>query len=92
MLRTVPAGETIRVMEQTNEWWWKVEYKGTEGYIAASFISISYSKTIWNVLQTYPLVSGMVGLSLIMIIALLRKSKKNKKPTQSKTKRKRKKT
>lgn len=86
VLTTVPAGKTIEVLEQTNEWWWKVEYQGTEGYIAASFISRSYPKTAWKILATYPLFSVAIFLFLVVAIIAIRKKKSSTKSSKSKKK------
>ena len=84
VLRTVPGGETIAVLEKTNEWWWKVQYEGTEGYIASSFISVSYPKTTWKLVQAYPWVSGLLVAVLLLMIVVRRKPKKAGKATKKK--------
>ncbi|MEQ8474372.1 MAG: SH3 domain-containing protein [Marinoscillum sp.] len=76
VLRQVAKGETINVLSKTNEWWWHVEYKGTEGYIASSFISPSYPKSSWLVLKTYPYHAA--GLALFIAVLLLRRRKTSK--------------
>lgn len=79
VLTTVPKGQTITVLEETNQWWWKVEYKGTKGYIASSFISKSYPKTIFNTIENYPYQSIAIAIVPILFILRLRKKRTSRK-------------
>ncbi len=73
VLTTVPAGETIEVLEETNQWWWKVRYKGKTGYIASRFISRSYIKTFLFHAKTKPLETGLAVLSVLLFLWFIRR-------------------
>lgn len=75
IIRTVPKGETIQLLEKTNEWWWQVEYKGKKGYIASNFISRSYPKTTWLLIQGYPYESLLVLILFIITLIVAFKKK-----------------
>jgi len=81
VLTTVPAGQTIEMLEETNQWWWKVKYKGKTGYIASSFISRSYTKTFLQYAKKEPTNTALAvtGL-LIFFLILLRKASGGSKP------------
>lgn len=74
VLTTVPKGQTITILEKTNQWWWKVEYKGATGYIATTFISKSYPKSILNAIKDYPYQS--IAALVIPVLFILRNRKK----------------
>ncbi len=84
ILRTVAGGEKVQVLEKTNEWWWKVEYQGTEGYIASSFIIIAVPETAsnvahvsWEFIMDYP---AIIGAALfVLVFGTLRKWQKRRK-------------
>ncbi|MDD3335391.1 MAG: SH3 domain-containing protein [Eubacteriales bacterium] len=38
VLFRVPVGETVRVLEKTNDQWWKVEYQKIFGYMMSKFL------------------------------------------------------
>ncbi len=38
VLTTMPAGAKVKVVEKTNEDWYKVEYNGKSGYVSSSLI------------------------------------------------------
>jgi uncharacterized protein YraI len=79
VLTTVPKGEEITLLEKTNQWWWQVEYKGKKGYIAATFIEVSYPKTLLNILLAYPYLSATLSLVIMILILLaIRKRKPSK--------------
>ena len=72
IIRTMRGGEKVVVLEQTNEYWWKVNFQGKEGYIAASFIVVAIPETANNLAQallklimTYP---PILGIILFMIV------------------------
>ena len=65
ILRTVSGGEIVRVLEKTNKWWWKVEYQGTEGYIASSFVVIAVPESTWKLIQAYPAIIGVLLFGLV---------------------------
>ncbi len=75
VLTTVPKGQTITILEETNEWWWNVEYQGKTGYIASSFIKKSYPKTILNIVQLYP-IGALMSFATFVIILFIRFRKK----------------
>jgi uncharacterized protein YgiM (DUF1202 family) len=76
VLTTVPKGEEITVLEKTNEWWWQVSYKGKKGYIAATFIDRSYSKTLLTQIQANPQTSIFIGVAILFVILILSRKKK----------------
>ncbi|MEQ9305645.1 MAG: SH3 domain-containing protein [Marinoscillum sp.] len=87
VLRTVAKGETIAVLSKTNEWWWHVEYEGTQGYIATSFISPSYTKTCWLMVRTYPYhVAGLMLFIGVLILRGRKKAAKGKKKSKARKK------
>ncbi|MDW3192676.1 MAG: SH3 domain-containing protein [Cytophagales bacterium] len=78
ILRTVAGGEKIEVLEKTNEFWWKVEYQGTEGYIASSFIVVAVPETAmnfataaWDFIMAYPAIMGII--LFLVVFGIIRK-------------------
>lgn len=85
ILKTVAGGEKIQVLEKTNEFWWKVEYQGTEGYIASSFIVVAVPETAmniataaWDFIMAYPAIIGIV-LFLVVFGVIGKVQKRRKK-------------
>jgi uncharacterized protein YgiM (DUF1202 family) len=71
VLTTVPGNKQINVLELTNEWWWKVEYEGTTGYIAKDFIKISYPLSTVDFIKKNPTATAAIGLLLFAFLYLL---------------------
>lgn len=89
VLTTVPEGEEINVLEKTNQWWWQVEYKGTKGYIASSFISKSYPKTAIKLIKSNPLAAfSLLLLGVALIYWVIPGKASDKQPTKSGKKKK----
>jgi uncharacterized protein YraI len=90
VLTSVAKGKEITVLEKTNEWWWQVEYQGTKGYIAASFISRSYPKTFFRLAKQNPVATGAltVLLGALIFMALPGKKSETKKKVPKAKKRK----
>jgi len=53
ILKTVSKGESIELLEQKEDWW-KVEYKGTSGFMAGWLISPQGESSLVNVTSTPP--------------------------------------
>ncbi|MEO9477936.1 MAG: SH3 domain-containing protein [Cyclobacteriaceae bacterium] len=89
VLTTVPAGEEIIILEQTNQWWWQVEYKGTTGYIASSFISKSYPKTAIKLIKANPMAAfGLLVLGVALIYWVIPGKASDKRPAKNAKKKK----
>ncbi|MEP4535004.1 MAG: SH3 domain-containing protein [Cyclobacteriaceae bacterium] len=89
VLTTVPEGEKINVLEKTNQWWWQVEYKGTKGYIASSFISRSYPKTAFKLIKANPIAAfGLLLLGVALIYWVVPGKASDKRPAKSGKKKK----
>ncbi|NQZ76739.1 MAG: SH3 domain-containing protein [Ekhidna sp.] len=79
VLTTVAEGETITVLEKTNEWWWKVEYNNKVGFIASSFISRSFHKSIFRFSKGRPYLTISVLLIFGFLVLRIKKRTLSKK-------------
>lgn len=78
ILQALTGGEKVEVLEKTNEFWWKVEHEGTEGYVASSFIVIAVPESSMNLIQAawgkilaYPAIIG--AILFLMVFGIIRK-------------------
>ncbi len=78
ILGTLTGGEQIEVLEKTNEFWWKVEHEGTEGFVASSFIvvavpetSVNMTMAAWDFILEYPAIIGVV--LFVVVFGMIRK-------------------
>jgi SH3-like domain-containing protein len=79
VLRTVPSNRKVNVIQEANEWWWKVEYEGTTGYIAKELIKVSYPRSVLDYGKKNPIASVTSILLLIGIIYYASGSNKSEK-------------
>lgn len=71
VILTVPEGAVVKVTDTTNEWWWRVEYDGREGYVSVDFIRVAYLRSAWAWLQAYPWMGAAAG-GLVLFLWLFR--------------------
>lgn len=51
-LGSLYTGDKVEIVEKTNNGWYKIKYKNSYAYVSKSFIKLSKTKTIDNVLNT----------------------------------------
>ena len=68
LIEKIPKGETVEVLELTNDDWWRVRYKGETGYAAKQYLNrvedderITISKSVAQAL--YDVLGVALGIS-----------------------------
>lgn len=51
-LGSLRTGDKVEIVEKTNNGWYKIKYKNSYAYVGKSFIKLSNTKTVDNVLNT----------------------------------------
>lgn len=81
VLLTVPSNQKIHVIEEADEWWWKVEYEGTTGYIAKELIKVSYPLSLIDFGKKNPMA---FAATILLFIALIYYASSTNKPQEKK--------